>query len=180
VKLRRICWITALCIALASLLAFVPLQLLERDDAWLFLAGIVFIATPTLICLVIAARKRIGIALIAAYLAVAWTLLTTNEYSLREKLRWSALANRYKVDVLASPRLDGQLRHAVLDGWGFAGMDTDVYVVFDPTDSLLADSGRKPPVKALGIPCAFDSVHQMEPHWYSVHYFTNEQWDRCG
>jgi hypothetical protein len=169
------------CVALVGVLAFVPLQLLlEFDEASLAFACVALISTLTLIILVIVWRSVVGVAIIAVYIALAWMLLS-NDYPLREKARWAAFASQYKADVLASfPPPPNELRHVSWDAWGWAGMDTYVYLVFDPSDSLRAASSAKSPLKLAGIPCPGNSVQQMEPHWYSVRYFTDEQWGSCG
>ena len=180
-KPTRPYWIGSFCVAVAGLLAFIPLQFLESDEASLAFACVALIATLILIGLAIASRRLVGIAIIAAYIILAGALLANNSsYPLREKVRWAAFASQYKANVVASHPQQQQLRHAVWDAWGWVGMDTYVYLVFDPNDSLLPASRLKSPGKPPGIPCAVYSVHQMEPHWYSVHYYTSQEWDSCS
>lgn len=51
--------------------------------------------------------------------------------------RWMFWSGSYKAQVLAQPdSTNNELKHIEWDGWGGAGMDTTVYLVFDPTDSL--------------------------------------------
>jgi hypothetical protein len=112
---------------------------------------------------------------------IAWELLNGPTTSpLAETLRWAVFASSYKTKVLTSPQPPaGQLRHVEWDGWGWGGISTDVYLVFDPDDSLSAASQRKTTTKLPGVPCAVWNVQRMEPHWYSVRYYTDEQWDSC-
>ena len=42
----------------------------------------------------------------------------------------------------------------------------------------LRASMRKPG-KFDGIPCAVHEVSRLESQWYTVHFYTNEYWDRC-
>jgi hypothetical protein len=180
-KTKRPYWIGLFCVAVAGVLAFIPLQFLESDEASLAFACVVLIATLILIGLAIASRNLVGVAIVAAYIVIALALLANNAYPLRERVRWAAFASQYKAHVVAShPQQRRQLPHAVWDAWGWTGMDTFVYLVFDPNDSLLPASRLKSPGKPPGIPCAVYSVHQMEPHWYSVHYYTSKEWDSCS
>jgi hypothetical protein len=119
--------------------------------------------------------------LVLSALAIAWPLLYGPDTSaLQEKLSWAVSASSYKAKVLTSPPPPaGQLRHVEWDGWGWAGMDTYVYLVFDPDDSLFTASQRKTSDHLPGVPCAVWNVQRMEPHWYSVRYYTDEQWDSC-
>ena len=53
-------------------------------------------------------------------------------------VKWLLYRHGYKAEVLAQPSKNGELNHIEWDGWGWAGQDTTVYLVFDPTDSLSA------------------------------------------
>jgi hypothetical protein len=177
---KRPNWVGLFCFAVAGLLVFIPLQLLESDEASLVFAFVALVATLILIGLVIASRSFVGVAIVAAYIVAALTLVVNGAYPLRENVRWVVFASQAKANVLASHPRQGQLPHAVWDAWGWAGMDTSVYLVFDPDDSLLAASRLKSPGKPPGIPCAVYGVHHMEPHWYSVHFFTSEGCESCS
>jgi hypothetical protein len=179
-KVTRARWIELSCVAVVGLLAFVPLQLLDSDEASLVFAFVALIATLVLIGLVVASRNFAGVAIVAAYIVAALALVVNGAYPLREKVRWAAFASQAKTNVLASHPQPQQLPHAVWDAWGWAGMDTSVYLVFDPNDSLLGASRLKSPGKPPGIPCAVYSVLRMEPHWYSVRYYTSEDWGSCS
>jgi hypothetical protein len=172
---RRLFWLAG-----AGLFVFVPLQLLDYDEASFGFACVALIVSAILMFLAFTSRSLIGAAVTAAYIAAAWALLTNDIYPLREKVRWVALASQYTADVLATPAPPRrQLRHVVWDAWGWVGLDTYVYLVFDPTDSLLATSRLKSPGKPPGIACAVNSVHRLAPQWYSVRDYTSKQWDLC-
>lgn len=121
----------------------------------------------------------IGTFFIAASLvitaAVAW-----NFNSIRTATKWFMWPQRYKSEVLAQPAsTSGELKHIDWDGWGFPGAgDTNVYLVFDPTDSLSVAAADHAPGKFNGIPCEVAQVHQLESHWYTVQFYTNEFWGR--
>jgi Uncharacterised protein family (UPF0149) len=72
----------------------------------------------------------------------------------------------------------GELKHIEWDGWGWAGQDTTVYLVFDPSDSLLTAARKHAHGKFEGIPCEVAGVSQLDSHWYAVQFYTNEFWGR--
>ena len=107
-------------------------------------------------------------------LAVAWQF-----YAVRTATRWFASSIRYKAEVLAQPvSADGSLKHIEWDGWGWAGQDTTVYLVFDPADSLSAAARNHQGGKFGGLPCEVYSVSKLESHWYTVQFYTDEFWGR--
>ena len=126
-------------------------------------------------------RSKKGLLLYAALgafaliaLAVAWQL-----YTVRTATRWFAISDRFKAQVLAQPSsAAGELKHIEWDGWGWAGQDTTVYLVYDPTDSLSAAARNRRPGKFDGLPCEVASVSHLETHWYTVQFYTNEFWGR--
>lgn len=103
--------------------------------------------------------------------AVAW-----NFYAIRTPLKWWVRSQRYKAEVLAQPPTVGELKHIEWDGWGWAGQDTTVYLVFDPNDSLLTAARNHAHGKFKGIPCEVAGVSQLDTHWYAVQFYTNEFW----
>lgn len=121
----------------------------------------------------------IGALCIAAFLvisaAVAW-----NFYSIRTATKWFMWSQRYKSEVLAqSGGTAGELKHIEWDGWGFPGAgDTTVYLVFDSTDSLSVATANHGHGKFNGIPCEVAQVNQLESHWYTVEFYTDEFWGR--
>jgi hypothetical protein len=157
------------CVALAGVAAFVPLQLLEADTAWLAFAGVAVIVTLALVVFAIVWKSAIGAAITAAFVAAALVLLTHDTDGLREQIRWTAYAAQAKAAVRAMPpQPSGQLQHVVWDAWGWAGMDTSVYLVYDPANAL--------PKK---LPCPVTSIQRLEPNWYSVRFYTSEDWTNC-
>jgi hypothetical protein len=73
-----------------------------------------------------------------------------------------------------------ELKHIDWDGWGFAGAgDTEIYLVFDPHDSLSAAATSHSHGKFSGIPCEAYAVHRLESHWYWIHFYTDTSWDDC-
>jgi hypothetical protein len=65
------------------------------------------------------------------------TLAIWNYPTAKTTARWLLWSRDYKSKVLSQPSSSrGDLKHIEWDGWGWAGMNTAVYLVFDPTDSL--------------------------------------------
>jgi hypothetical protein len=91
--------------------------------------------------------------------------------------RWLVWSRSYKAEVLAQPNsANEELKHIEWDGWGWAGMDTTVYLVFDPTESLSQAASNRRPGKYRGIPCEVFLVRRLESHWYTVWFYTNYEW----
>ncbi|MFZ0420721.1 MAG: hypothetical protein WAM04_21650 [Candidatus Sulfotelmatobacter sp.] len=128
----------------------------------------------------------IGALLIAASLVIA-AVVAWQFYSIRSATKWFVWSQRYKREVLAqSGGTAGELKHVEWDGWGFPGAgDTIVYLVYDPTDSLSAAAKGHQPGKFIGIPCTVFLVSRLESEWYTVQFYTQEEWGRrnaldCG
>ncbi|MFY9904891.1 MAG: hypothetical protein WBX02_14315 [Terriglobales bacterium] len=107
--------------------------------------------------------------------AVAW-----NFYSIRTATKWLMWSRRYKSEVLAQPTsANGGFKHIDWDGWGMFAQNTEVYLVFDPTDSLSRAASSRQPGKFGGIPCEVNLVRRLESHWYAVQFYTSQDWDHC-
>ncbi len=134
---------------------------------------------------VVARRKRqwpgLPILLILpVFWAVTW-MLFANDFDVRNAARWILEAKSYKAAVMSQPATSNdELRHVEWDGWGWAGMDTTVYLVYDPADSLAVPAKNHSSGKFRGIPCEVPRVQRLESHWYSVKYYTNETWNDCS
>lgn len=130
------------------------------------------------------ARKRRRLALsillaLVAYCGTSW-LLWKGSTDLRFKGRWLLNSRTYKAEVMALPApKSGELQHMEWDGWGMTGSETNVYLVFDPNDSLALATKGKAYSNVPGLPCDVWQIHRLESHWYSVVFFTNADWDDC-
>jgi hypothetical protein len=114
-------------------------------------------------------------------LVVTSAVLVWNYSAVRTTARWLVWSRGYKSEVLAqSAPANGELKHIEWDGWGWAGQDTTVFLVFDPTDSLSAAARSHQPGKFSGIPCEVFRVRRLESHWYTAQFYTNEYWDQCN
>ena len=121
--------------------------------------------------------------LIAVFCSVAiaalWWVVIGHSSTLGTTARWLVQSHQYKAEVLAQPgTTSGELKHVEWDSWGWAGQDTTVYLVFDPTDSLSQAASSHKPGKYYGIPCEVFLVHRLESHWYTAHFYTNYSWQR--
>jgi hypothetical protein len=112
---------------------------------------------------------------LAAVLVLAAVLLIiANTYAVRTEIRWFARSGEYKTRVLAQAiPASGGLKHIEWDGWGWAGQDTTVYLVFDPTDLLAPAAASDKPGEYEGLPCEVARVARLESHWYTVQMYTN-------
>jgi hypothetical protein len=92
-------------------------------------------------------------------------------------VRWLVWSHSYKSAILSQPDSpNGYLKHVEWDYWGWSGQETEVYVVFDPTDSLTEAARSGQPGKYSGIPCEFFRVRRLESHWYTVQFYTDGDW----
>jgi|SRR6476469_4497794 hypothetical protein len=173
-------WRFPLLAGAVTCLLILPTLFCDPDLSLLFYIPIGVVIVLTLIVLGIWARRyrRLVLSMITVYLALSGLLLA-NYNSIRTCARWALLSRRYKAKVRATAVRDGQLKHFEWDGWGWAGMNTSVFVVYDPTNSLLAPAKAHQSGKFQGIPCEADVVRRLEDQWYSVQLYTPAMWDDC-
>jgi hypothetical protein len=130
------------------------------------------------------ARKRKPSKVYLLMLPVYWVvsaILFVNHPDLRLWTRWLLHFGALKASVLREPMpTQGELRHVEFDGWGWAGMDTVEYLIYDPTDSLEATVAARSKGRLPGIPCEVPLVRRMEHHWYVAMYYTNAEWNNCA
>lgn len=177
-------WRLPLYAGLTSLLVSVGAICL-RSLLPLFCASLLF--SFLFMCAALGQRFR-QILLILTTLAAYWTVAAVlaiydakNADVIETEGRWLVLSHGYKAKVLAQPASGNEeLKHIEWDGWGFAGMDTNVYLVFDPTDSLSLAAKSHRAGKYDGIPCVVPFVHRLESHWYTVLFYTDESWGQRG
>jgi hypothetical protein len=123
-------------------------------------------------------RIKFFLIVVLGAVAVAWVVVR-HDSNLGTTARWLVRSNHYKAEVLAQPETtNGNLKHVEWDGWGWGGQDTTVYLVFDPTDSLSQAARSHQAGKYNGIPCEAFLVRRLESHWYTVQFYTNQDWQR--
>ena len=111
--------------------------------------------------------------------AALWWVVIGRNSALGTTARWLVRSHQYKAEVLARPDArNGELNHVEWDGWGWGGQDTTVYLVFDPEDSLSQAASSHQPGKYNGIPCEVFLARRLERQWYTVQFYTNQDWQR--
>ena len=99
----------------------------------------------------------------------------------RWQARWFFGSAKYKAEVLDQQlKKNGALRHVEWDGWGWAGQDTTVYLVFDPKNTLAQAARLDRPGRYPGIPCEVPSIRRLASRWYTVLFYTNTDWSHCS
>ena len=169
-----------------AMIVFLPLVVTHvLDVAYIFFVVPGLILIGACLLLYAAIRKKASIAVFVVSFSVAFAALATYEVKrpvvMRSEIRWMLFAREYKSAVLSQPASGGaDFKHIEWDAWGWvpAG-DTNVYLVFDPADSLAAASRANRGGKFDGIPCKVPQVHRLESHWYTVYFYTDESWGHC-
>jgi hypothetical protein len=170
--------------ALAAIFVLFP-KMLFGNDAGAFLLTVLLGATVCVVLLIVVVlkiRRQIisSLLVLVVFGAVCWALFRVSE-DVRTVCRWTLHENAYKAEVLAQPSsMNARLKHVEWDGWGFAGSDTVVYLVFDPNDSLASAARIGAPGKFNGIPCEVPHVRRLEHQWYTVLFYTDTDWDHCN
>lgn len=129
-------------------------------------------------------RTRQSLTMLLTLVAVSgasWASLR-NEGTIRPSIRWLLWSHSFKAQVMAQPApTDGELRHMEWEATGFAGVaNNTIYLVFDPTDSLAVAAKNHSPGKFSGIPCEVVRILRLENHWYSVAFYTDEEWGQTN
>ncbi len=122
----------------------------------------------------------IGVASLFSFcwIGMAWSF---DYFGWHTRVRWLTHAGLYKTEVMSQPTSPNNLlRHVEWDGWGFPGAgDTVTYLVFDPSERLLDASRTRRPGKYIGIPCEVLWVNRMEKSWFTVRFYTEQDWNHC-
>src|ERR1700735_4768680 len=131
---------------------------ISQSESLVYLFLVVPIISVVLIVLAVysaIARKKGRCVPILSMLAIFWVLsvpLFKNYLAIRSAGRWLIWSNDYKAQVMAQPNpSNGNLKHLNWDGWGWGGENTEVYLVFDPSDSLSAAAKIHQPGKFSGF-----------------------------
>jgi hypothetical protein len=178
-------WLIALISALAAFVMYLPLLYLRSFDfeSIFYLLGL-FLATLAIGIGIIARRISMKrwpnwrlFPAAAVFWAVSVSMFWSTE-SLRPWARWIVASDRYKNLVLQQrPDRGSGLRHIEWDGWGWAGMDTSVQLVYDPTDSLARELRLNPKGRFAEVAVRTAKAQRLGKNWYSLTLFTSETWD---
>jgi hypothetical protein len=183
-KTAQRAWLMPSIAALAFILIFLPLLLIPdtHDDYFLLVLPAIFIAGIGSL-IYAAVRKKFRIALLVCAFWALSVFIVSHDFPIRTCIRWTLFSHRYQNQVLAQPEpLDGSLKHMEWDGWGWAGMDFSVFLVFDPTDSLTEFAKAGLFGKVPRLPCDVSEIRQLGPHWYIVMfdgYVDQSSWTNC-
>lgn len=180
-------WKIAAYTCAAAITVFLPFTLWAWDIGEVLY--ILFVAITACLALLIAVflcvfkkSRHSGIALLSVtivYCSVT-SVLVLKAYNLRIAERWLLWSKSYKARVLAEPNPgQGAMRHLEWDGWGFAGSDTYVYLIFDPDDRLSSFANSSFHGKINDEICGVSRVYRLEPCWYSVVFDTDMKWAAC-
>jgi hypothetical protein len=176
--------------AIAILLPLV-LSSLPQDLVLILAAPVLVLLAPALVVGIVALmgcalagksrRQCLSVLGVFAVFVASSAAAFPHANAIRGRGRWLFWSEAYKAQVLASPAPPSrQLKHIEWDGWGMFGMDMTVYLVFDPTDQLLAGAMRDQPSRLAGIPCQVLQAHRLERCWYSVLFDVGEEWNNCN
>jgi hypothetical protein len=126
-------------------------------------------------------RKSLSIFLILMACLATSLIVARNGTAIHLEGHWLLHSRNGKSRLLAQPApANGELRHVDWDGWGMLAQDTNVYLVFDPSDSLSAAARSGRPGKFGGIPCKVWRIQRLEAHWYAVVFYTESSWEICS
>jgi hypothetical protein len=176
--------------AVACALAYVAFATADAD---VFFFGTVLVVAPILILATVAGlwraadddRHRLAMtAVILASLWIAMLIVFGHEQkqplAVRETVRWLLWSPEYKRDVLSQPTpVNGGPKHIEWDGWGFAGMNTTLYLVADPTERLVRIDKAQIVTHLNSAPCNVQRVRRLERGWYAVLFYTQQTWEQC-
>jgi hypothetical protein len=179
-------WRLPLAALLGTPLIFLILAIFQRESL-VYLFVVVPIVSLLLIAFAVYSAivgKKSRCLSILSTLAIFWILsvpLFKNYLAIRSAARWSIWSNDYQAQVTAQPiPANGNVKHLNWDGWGWGGENTEVYLVFDPTDSLSEAAKTHQPGKFNGLPCKVPLVFRLERNWYAAQFYTGTDWDHCN
>jgi cell division protein FtsW (lipid II flippase) len=180
---HRFNWRLATLAAILAIILFVPLVLWTPDFGPIVYSLLVapLVCLVLLIAFFVSKQQKLAIAsMLVIYCASSWILLH-NALDIRSHLRWLFQSNDYKARLLSQPvPTNSELRHIPWERYGWATIDTDVDLVYDPNDVLLNQIKTHSEGKFLGIPCAVYQIHRLEPHWFTVRFYTSTSWNECS
>jgi hypothetical protein len=179
--------------ALAASTLFIAIEIICPIDIALvlrlFVVGpILLVASIVVVICSIASKHGRRYRRLLLALGILWVISSSllvydfkHPLVIRSAARWIIGAQYYKNEVLGQPKAPiGELQHLEWDGWGWAGQDTGVFLVFDPNDALAVAAQSARPGKFNGIPCEVYRVRRLESHWYTVQNYTDQGWGECN
>ena len=168
--------------ALAAFILYIPFLYAKSFDLesigyiLLLLLLTVALAIGILVRRIVSKQWVSGASVFAAFafLGVSISLFFATTH-LRPWARWLVASGRYTSLVLQQePDPQTGLRYIEWDGWGWAGMDTSVDLVYDPTDTLAHEIRYNPKGRFAAIAEKTHFVQKMGRGWYSLTLYTSE------
>lgn len=189
----RFNWMLPSCAAALVVLAYVSMAFWAEDAEFflsvLLIAPALILASISLSIYAVVRKGRKTRLTFLSTVGVLWLtaiamflLAPRYDYSLRTAARWLIWSRDYKAEVLAEPpSKHGNFKHTEWDSWGFVPAGgTTAYLVFDPSDSLSGAAKSHGAGRFDGIPCAVYDVNRLEKNWYTVVFYTDEDWSHCN
>jgi hypothetical protein len=170
--------------AITAFVCYVPFLFIRAFDSlsilYLLILGAVFLIFLVIVLAIrtIYKRRPSGTIILTVLVFVfVSTLMFLSAERLRPRARWLFLSKSFKREVLhlvADPK--NGLRYEEWDGWGMAGQDTIVFLIYDPTDEL--GEGLRNSSSGQFAAIARHTWHweRLERCWYSVTFYTNDPW----
>jgi hypothetical protein len=167
----------AICVAASLVFIVLSLTFASSDLGAVLCFGIALVSALLLFVFGVTrkGRQRLAALLVVMTYIFVVMLLKSNYSLVRDHVRWLFLSGGYKAQVLAQPPSE-ELKHTEWDGWGFAGADTTVFLVFDPADSLAGATEAPPPIKSQALPCEVVRIRRLDRQWYAVLFYTDTYW----
>jgi len=168
--------------ALAAFLLYVPFLYLRQFDLESIGYILCLILLTVVLCVGIVLRRffikrwvsQRTVFLVLGFWAISALMFKSTDH-LRPWARWLVGSQHYKRLVLKQqPDPQTGLRYAEWDGWGWAGMDTSVELVYDPTDTLAREIKHNPKGRFAEVAEKTYFVQRLGPGWYSLTLYTGD------
>jgi hypothetical protein len=168
-----------------TLIFFSPVMIYGGDSDILYIILVALLSIILILVALVLAFIKNWAAVVAIFLMLLtnWVIslcLLKNVDELHGLTKWSLHSNEFRSQLMAQPNpVNGEFKHIEWDVSGYAGAETVVYLVFDPTDSLAAAAKSHSSGRFSGIPCEVYRIRRLESHYYTVVFYTDTGWDSC-
>jgi len=180
---QKVCWWIGLSLTALVLMAELFEMCWSRDLLGVLLLWPVLIFSGVILVslAMIAGRERAPrfavLILVASCVAYGMTTAGTLLNVLRFETRWVFTRSSSMNEMRTHLATQNGIKYFEWDTWGMAGQDTIVYLVYDPADRLRHPRKTAEGRTSSGLPHEVWQIWRLEPHWYSVVFYTNSCWD---
>lgn len=180
--MNRCLWAFPIVGALAGFVLYLPFLYLKEFDLESIGYILCMILLTLVLCVGIALRRFFvkrwvslrPVLVVLGFLGISVLMFLSTEH-LCPWARWLVASRQYTSLVLKQqPDPQTGLRHAEWDGWGWAGMDTSVELVYDPTDTLGREIKDNPKGRFAELAEKTASVQRLGPGWYSLTLYSGD------